>query len=111
MSPRTDEPMSNPVSASAADTALIGGILGRISGELGMMLGRGNMIGSATGTALAELGLARWSVRSEGCQGVRAGVRPALSYVEGSELVVGRITTRLDPFPACQLVLILPALG
>lgn len=75
------------------------------------MLEIGSMLGGATGTALAELGLARWSVHSAGCQGVRAGVRPALPYVEGSELVVGRLAARFEPHPACELILILPVLG
>lgn len=75
------------------------------------MLEIGNMIASAAGSSLPELGLARWSVRSAGCQGVRDGVRPAFAYVEGSELVVGRTAARFDPFPASELILILPELG
>jgi len=72
------------------------------------MLEIGNMIGGATNTALAELGLAGWSARSEGCQGVRADVRPAFPYEEGSELVVARVATTLEPFPPFELVLMLP---
>ena len=74
------------------------------------MLEIGDMIASATASALLELDLARWSVRSAGCQGVRAGIRPALPYVEGSELVVGRVAARVGPFPAGELVLVLPVL-
>ena len=75
------------------------------------MLEIGNMLGSATSSALAELGLSGWSARSEGCQGVRADVRPAFPYVEESPLVVGRVAARFGPFPTCELILILPALG
>jgi hypothetical protein len=74
------------------------------------MLEIGNMLASAAGSVLTELGLARWSVRSVGCQGVRDGIRPAFPYVEGSELVVGRAAARFEPFPACEHVLILPVL-
>jgi hypothetical protein len=72
------------------------------------MLEIGNMIGGATNTALAELGLAGWSARSEGCQGVRADVRPAFPYTEGSELVVARVETNLEPFAPFELLLLLP---
>lgn len=75
------------------------------------MLEIGNLIGSAGNTALAALGAAGWSVRSEGCQGVRADVRPAFPYAEGDELVVGRVTARLAPFPPFELILMLPPLG
>lgn len=71
----------------------------------------GNMVAGATQTALAELGLAGWSARSEGCQGVRADVRPAFPYVEGSELVVARFEAGLEPFAAFEALLILPVLG
>jgi hypothetical protein len=75
------------------------------------MLEIGNMIGGATNTVLAELGLAGWSARSLGCQGVRADVRPAFPYQEGSELVVARIATTLEPFSAFELLLLVPVLG
>jgi hypothetical protein len=71
----------------------------------------GNMIGGATNTVLAELGLAGWSARSEGCQGVRADVRPAFPYQEGSELIVARVTATLEPYPPFELLLLLPVLG
>lgn len=71
----------------------------------------GNMIAGATNTVLAELGLAGWSARSEGCQGVRADVRPAFPYREGSELLVARTTTTLEPHPPFELLLLVPAFG
>lgn len=75
------------------------------------MLEIGNMIGGATNTVLAELGLAGWSARSEGCQGVRADVRPAFPYEEGAELVVARITTTMEPYPPFELLLLAPTFG
>ena len=68
----------------------------------------GNMIGGALNTALEKLGLSGWSARSEGCQGVRPGVRPAFPYEEGSELVVARVGVLLAPFPVFDLILMLP---
>jgi hypothetical protein len=70
-----------------------------------------NLVGSACNAALAALGAAGWSACSEGCQGVRADVRPAFPYAEGGELVVGRATTSLAPFPPFELILIVPPLG
>jgi hypothetical protein len=75
------------------------------------MLEIGNMIGGATNTVLAELGLAGWSARSEGCQGVRADVRPAFPYKDGDELIVGRVAATLAPFPPFELLLLVPAFG
>ncbi len=48
------------------------------------------------------------SARSEGCQGVRADVRPALKYQEGDELVVGRASARIGSFEPFELILQLP---
>jgi len=48
-------------------------------------------------------------VRSEGCQGVRADVRPAFAYDEGSELIVGRAHMTLHDFDPFGVVLMLPA--
>lgn len=67
-----------------------------------------SMIAGAVNTALAELGASGWSVRTEGCQGVRAGVRPAIQYQEGRELVIGRATTCFEPYPTFEVLLILP---
>jgi hypothetical protein len=69
----------------------------------------GNMLGTSVNGALADLGIAGWTVRSEGCQGVRAGVRPAFPYEEGSPLVVGRVSAALESFPPFELLLLLPA--
>lgn len=74
------------------------------------MLELGSLIASAGQTALAEIGAAGWSMSAEGCQGVRADVRPAFPYSEGSALAVGRARARLEPFEPFELLLILPAL-
>lgn len=68
----------------------------------------GNLIAGATHTALAELGLPDWKAVSRGCQGVRAGVRPAFPYVEGSELLVGHVEARTGALPAARWMLLLP---
>jgi len=68
----------------------------------------GTMLGGACNNALTGLGLGTWTIRSEGCQGVRADVRPALEYREGDELIVCRAQARLEPFGPFPLILILP---
>ena len=50
------------------------------------------------------------AVRSDGCQGVRADVRPALEYREGDPLAVARVQARLHDFEPCELILVLPSL-
>ncbi|TDJ66564.1 MAG: hypothetical protein E2O39_16315 [Planctomycetota bacterium] len=69
----------------------------------------GTFIATAANTAVQALGLEQVSIRSEGCQGVRPDVRPALEYVEGDELLVGEATAELDTYPAFKMLLILPA--
>lgn len=49
------------------------------------------------------------TTRSEGCQGVRAGVRPALAYAEGDELLVARARARVHHFEAFETILMLPS--
>ena len=68
----------------------------------------GTFIATAANTAVQALGLEQVSIRSEGCQGVRPDVRPALEYVEGDELLVGEATAELDTYPAFKMLLILP---
>ena len=50
-------------------------------------------------------------MRSEGCQGVKPNVRPALAYSEGSPLVVARAKLRVHSWPAAESLLILPPLS
>lgn len=51
------------------------------------------------------------STRSDGCQGVRADVRPALDYREGDTLVVARARARVHDFESCELILALPSIA
>lgn len=74
------------------------------------MLEVGNFIGGAADAVVRWLFPGGHSVRSEGCQGVRANVRPALVYEEGSELVVARARARVHDFPEFELVVLLPVL-
>jgi len=67
----------------------------------------GNVIAGAVHTALAELGLP-WRALSQGCQGVRADVRPALPYVEGTEVLVGRVDASIGALPTARWLAILP---
>lgn len=76
------------------------------------MLEVANFIGGATDAALRALGLDEAiKVRSEGCQGVRADVRPALIYQEGDTLLIGKAKAVLHEFPVFDMVLILPDLS
>ena len=75
------------------------------------MLEVGNFIGGSTDDAVRRMLPWGHSVRSEGCQGVRADVRPALDYAEGAELVVGRVRGHIEGFPEFEAQVILPALA
>lgn len=70
----------------------------------------GNFVAGALATSLRTVGIADARVVSEGCQGVRAGVRPALSYVEGSPLTVGRGQAQLANGAPFEMIVILPPL-
>lgn len=72
------------------------------------MLEVGNFITGATECALRALGIDAVKVSFEGCQGVRADVRPALTYREGDPLLVGRAQITLAEFPADEVVLMVP---
>jgi hypothetical protein len=50
------------------------------------------------------------TLRFDGCQGVRADVRPAFPYREGDELLVARATLRFEEFEAFEALLVLPVL-
>jgi len=70
----------------------------------------GNFIGGATDAALRSLVPEGLSVRSNGCQGVRADVRPAFPYEEGSELVLARSRARVAQFDPFEVLLMMPVL-
>jgi hypothetical protein len=68
----------------------------------------GNFIAGATDAVVGMCYPEGLSVRTAGCQGVRPGVRPALAYAEGDELIVGRAELRIHSFPCFEAILILP---
>lgn len=72
------------------------------------MLEIGNFVGGAVDAALRALETPVSRVRFEGCQGVRAGVRPALVYTEGAPLLVGRAKVTIGSYEPTTLILILP---
>jgi hypothetical protein len=71
----------------------------------------GNFVAGACDAVLRRMLPEGVAVRSEGCQGVRAGIRPAFPYQEGDELVVGRARARVHRFEPCELILMLPRIG
>ncbi len=71
----------------------------------------GNFVGGATDAALRGLGVPDIKVRSEGCQGVKANVRPAFAYVEGAPLIVATAKLRIHSWPAFDALLMLPVLA
>ena len=68
----------------------------------------GNFVCGAADSALRALGIDGYRVQLEGCQGVRADVRPALEYSEGDALIVGRARVALSGYPADEMILMLP---
>lgn len=74
------------------------------------MLEVGNFIGGAADAALRDAVGVEAKVRSEGCQGVRAGIRPALIYSEGAPLVVGTARATIHEYPEFEMILMLPEL-
>jgi hypothetical protein len=75
------------------------------------MLEVGNFIGGAADAAMRESVGPLAKVRSEGCQGVKPNVRPALLYNEGDSLVVGRAKGTIHEYPEFEMILILPELS
>ncbi len=68
----------------------------------------GNFVGGAADEALRDSDFRGLRVFSEGCQGVRAGVRPCLAGAEGTEYVVGRAMANIDEFPTFELLVLVP---
>ena len=71
----------------------------------------GNFVGGAADSALRSLGLEEVRVRSESCQGVKPGARPAFVHAEGASLLVGRAQAQLGLWPASEWILQLPDLS
>ena len=69
----------------------------------------GGFIAGATDGALRAQGFEDVKVRSESCQGVRAGVRPAFDYTEGDDLLIGRARAVLHDSPPFEMILMLGA--
>lgn len=80
------------------------------SGTKDAMLEVGNFIGGASDAVIRGLFPEGYSVRFEGCQGVRANVRPALEYTEGDTLVVAKSKAKIHDLPGFDLILMLPLL-
>ena len=70
----------------------------------------GNFIGGASDAVVRGHFPEGYSVRFEGCQGVRANVRPALEYNEGDELIISRSKAKIHDLPTFDLIMVLPAL-
>ena len=72
------------------------------------MLEVGNFISGATDAALRSLELEGLKVVFDGCQGVRANVRPALIYEEGEPLWVARSEVTVEGFDTQSYIVMLP---
>ena len=71
----------------------------------------GKFLAGACDSVLRQALSVESATRSDGCQGVRANVRPALAYREGDTLVVARARARVHDFEAFELILTLPDLA
>ena len=78
--------------------------------EKDALLEVGNFMAGACG-AVVRTWFQECATHSEGCQGVRAGVRPAFDYVEGDVLLIGRAWMQLEGFEPFQVTLMMPVLG
>jgi len=72
------------------------------------MLEIGNFVGGAVDAALRAMETPVSRVRFEGCQGVRADVRPALVYNEGDPLVVGRARVTIGAYEPTAIIVMIP---
>ena len=77
----------------------------------GALLEVGKFLAGACDGVLRRVLSEECSTRSEGCQGVRADIRPAMDYVEGTPLLVGRARACLHEFEPFELILVLPDPG
>ncbi len=75
------------------------------------MLEIGNVMGASIDGVIRKRFPEGYAACSEGCQGVRANVRPAFHHEEKDELIVGRGRASLEPFPHFDLIVMLPPLG
>lgn len=73
------------------------------------LLELGSFIGGATDGALREALGEDVDVRTEGCQGVRAGRPPAVEHRADEEWIIGRALAHIDPYPQFEMLLEMPA--
>jgi len=73
------------------------------------MMELGNFIAAAVDESV-KAAFGGVSVHAAGCQGVRADVRPAIAYTEGSELLIGRARARVHEWPEFELLAMFPVL-
>lgn len=71
----------------------------------------GNFVASASDAALRAIGSRCDRVIFEGCQGVRADVRPRLDYEEGAPLSVGRALISVAGLTPAECVVMIPKKG
>lgn len=69
-----------------------------------------NFVGGAADAALREAIGASVKVRSEGCQGVRPDVRPALIYTDGDPLLITTATAQIHEYEEFEMVAMIPPL-
>jgi hypothetical protein len=67
-----------------------------------------SFIANAVDAALRNLGITGLAVRPEGCQGVRADVRPAFEYREGEELLSARASAQVQGGAGGEMVFLVP---
>lgn len=67
-----------------------------------------NFVAGAVESALRGIGIEHVKARSEGCQGVRANVRPAFDCRDGTDLLVGLGRVQIHTWPACTMILMFP---
>jgi hypothetical protein len=70
----------------------------------------GNFVAGAAEAACRTLDLTGARVVSEGCQGVKAGVRPAFRYTDGQPLTIGRAEAQLANGNPFTILALLPGL-
>ncbi len=75
--------------------------------EKDALLEVGNFVAGALDTVIRTW-MPGASAHSEGCQGVRAGVRPALDYDEGDPLLQAQGSMSVEGFTSCPVTLLLP---
>jgi hypothetical protein len=71
----------------------------------------GKFLAGACDAVLRQMLPVESMTRSDGCQGVRACVRPALDYREGDALLVARARARVHDFEPFELILTLPSIA